>query len=251
MGVVQKLHVPAQRLARGLEQRRDRTQVFRGGPDRLLGHGAAAGGLVEHLVLRHAVGRVQPRHARLQPDRAIAHVLVAFRRFDRLFDGLAVRVSIHRHAPAARSAQKLVERQAGPLGLDVPQRHVHRRNGGHAHAAVSPVRAAIQVLPRVLDPVRIPPDQAGNHMIFETALHRQLAPVQGRIAQPRQSALGLDHERDEIPPRRRRDHAGGLDRVGARVHGFSERVVGDVGHRAQSFSGSSREGNRFTALIFV
>src|SRR5690606_9536477 len=71
--------------------------------------------------------------------------------------------------------------------------------------------AAVEELPGVLDPRRVAPYQARDHVIGEVARHRQLAAVERRVADPAQPVVGLDLERDEVPPGTGDDDAGGDD----------------------------------------
>jgi hypothetical protein len=61
-------------------------------------------------------------------------------------------------------------------------------------------------VPDVLDAARVAPDQQRDHVIGQVARDRQLAAVQRRVAQAVDAALGLDLQRDEVPPRRADDH---------------------------------------------
>ena len=54
----------------------------------------------------------------------------------------------------------------------------------HRHGTASPVRAAIEILPRVFNPTRVAADQARDHVILQIRDDRELATVQGRIADP-------------------------------------------------------------------
>jgi hypothetical protein len=101
---------------------------------------------------------------------------------DRVLDRRAVGVAVDHDAGAAGAAQQLVERQAGDLGLDVPQRHVDGGDGRHRHRPSAPVGALVEELPDVLDLVGVAADQAGDHVLPQIGDDRQLAPVQGGVA---------------------------------------------------------------------
>ena len=48
--------------------------------------------------------------------------------------------------------------------------------------AATPIGAPVEVLPDVLDVARIPSDQARYDVLLEIGIHRQLAAVEGGIA---------------------------------------------------------------------
>ena len=93
------------------------------------------------------------------------------------------------------------------LREDVPQRDVDRGNRGHRHRAASPVRAAIEKLPGVLDASGVATDQVGNDVLLQVRGHRQLAAIERRIAEADDARARLDPERDEVAPRTGDDHA--------------------------------------------
>ena len=64
-------------------------------------------------------------------------------------------MAVDQHPVAAAPAEQLVERHAGHLALDVPQRGVDSGDRAHRHRPPPPVGPAIKVLPNVLDPRRI------------------------------------------------------------------------------------------------
>ncbi len=55
--------------------------------------------------------------------------------------------------------------------------------------------------------VRVAADQAGDHMILEVAAHRQLAAVQGGVAQAIHAVVSDDFQGDEIAARTTDDDA--------------------------------------------
>jgi hypothetical protein len=195
--VVQQVDVVAHSRAHGVEQLGRVAQVL-GRVPIVLGRQAGLGGLVLHAAAAHAVDLLQARHAALRADRLVAHGLVAQHLVHRGLDVAAVGMAVDHHVLAAGAAQQLVQRHAGGLGLQVPQRGVHRGDGAHGHRPAPPVGAAVQVVPDVLDLVRVAPDQAGDDMVGEVAGHRQLAAVERRVAQAGEALVGLDLEGDEI-----------------------------------------------------
>ena len=206
MDVVQQMMLEAEPGAQRVEQLRHVIQVLRGRPDVLAGD-RRVGGLVVHLVLRHAVGGSETRDAALRANRLVAHRDVAGDLVHRLGNVAAIRVTIDHHAVATAPAEKLVERQLRDLRLDVPQCRVDGGDRAHRHRTAPPVRAAIEVLPRILDAGRIAADQRGDHMVAEIGGDRQLAPVEGGVADAVDAFVGLDLQRDEVAARASDDDA--------------------------------------------
>ena len=101
-------------------------------------------------------------------------------------------------AGARGAAEQLVERQPGDLALDVPERHVDRGDRRHRHRPAAPVGAAVEVLPGVLDAVRVAVDQQRHDVLAQVGGDRQLAPVEGRVAEPGDAVIGRQLERDEV-----------------------------------------------------
>jgi hypothetical protein len=128
-----------------------------------------------------------------------------------LLDGLAVGVAIDHDPRAAGPAQQLVDGQAGELALDVPQRGVDRGDRRHGHRPPTPVGALVQVLPDVLDLVGVAADQAGDDVVGQIGLDRQLAAVQRGVADAVHAFVGDDLQGDEVAPRTRDDGLGGDD----------------------------------------
>ena len=212
--VVQQVVLPAQLGAHGLEQARHVAQVLAGVPV-VLGRQAAVGGLVEGVPAADAVDLLQPGHAALRADGLVAELGVAQHLVDRLLDVAAVGVAVDHDAAAARATQHLVQRQAGGLGLQVPQRGVDGRDRAHRHRPAPPVGAAVEVVPDVLELVRVAPDQAGHDVVLQVARHRELASVERAVAQPGQAGVGLDLQRDEVAAGAADDDLGGGDLHGA------------------------------------
>jgi hypothetical protein len=220
VAIVQQVMIEAVGLAQFLEQLGHVVQRLARVPARDRGQGGI-GRFVEELAAADAVGILDAGHAGLRADRLVAHVDIVADRLDRLGDVAAVGVAIDHHAIAAAPAEELIERHPGHLGLDVPQRHVDRRDGAHGDRAAPPVGAAIEVLPDVLDPARVHADEAGDHVILEIGDDRLLAPVERGIADAVDALIGLDLERDEVATRTGRDHARAEDLHGYPVHSVS------------------------------
>ena len=110
--VVQQVDVPARaprarpRTAAGTERR------YFSLDHSVLGRQVGVGRLVEIAVLGHAVGRGEPGHARLQPDRLVALLHVARRVGDRLVDVVAVGMAVD-HARLRGTRRRAAGRAAG------------------------------------------------------------------------------------------------------------------------------------------
>ena len=145
-----------------------------------LGRQVGVGRLVEQLAAAaDAVGLVQPGHAALRADRLVAHARcsAAPRRPSRAMSR-AVGVAVD-HARRSRLVppSNWYSGMPASLGLDVPQRGVDRGDRAHRHRPAPPVGAAVEVLPDVLDPVRVAADQAGDHVVCRG---RPRPPARGR-----------------------------------------------------------------------
>jgi hypothetical protein len=66
-------------------------------------------------------------------------------------------------------------------------------------------------LPDILDPPWIHTEQAGNDMLFQIGDDRKLATVQRRVADPVDSLIGKNLERDEIAAGAGDNHRGRFD----------------------------------------
>lgn len=166
------------------------------------------GRFMVELAAADAISVLDARHAGLRADRLVAKVDVLADGIGRFFDVRAVGVAIDHHPVTAAPAEQLVERHACHLCLDVPQRHVDGRNRSHRHWPAPPVGTAIEVLPDILDPLRVHSDQARDDVLFEVGDDLQLPPVQCRVADAINALIGFNLQRDEITPRAADDDPG-------------------------------------------
>ena len=210
MHIVQQMGLIADGQAHRLEQLGRVAQVLATIPV-VLGRHVAIGRLVHSAGGADPVDLVQAGHAALCPDGAVAFFLVAQHLVDGFGDVASSGVSVDHHAAAAAPAEQLVKGLASDLGLDVPQRGVHRCNGGHRDRAAPPVRALVEVVPDVLELLGVAPDQAVRHMVLQIAGHRQFAAIECGVADAGQALVGFDLEGHEVAARAADDDAGGRD----------------------------------------
>jgi len=228
--VVQQVNIVAQGFARRFKKLRHHAHIGLGVPQ-VLGRQVGVGRLVEHLVLGDTIGAGQARYTALQADRLVALGLVVEGHIDRILDRDAVGVAVDHDGLARGAAQKLVKRQAGHLGLDVPQRHIDGGDGRHGHRAAPPVGALVEILPDVLDLVGVAADKAGNDVVGEIAGDGQFAAVERGVADAVDALVGLDLQGDEVAARAGDDHLRRADDqpagAGRRIRGISV-VTGSV-----------------------
>jgi hypothetical protein len=203
---VEQVHIGPELASQTVEQHGDDLQIARRLPlclerpsllCRLVVEGAAA----------HAVRMWNARYAALRADRPVSHGDVLADRLDGLVDGAAVRVAIHHHALARGAAQELIHRRVQGLAADIPERGIDGADRRHRDGTASPVRALVEVLPRVLDLPRIATDEQRDDVIDQVTRDRELTSVQRGVAESEDSVLGDQFQCDEVPSRRADDHA--------------------------------------------
>src|SRR5438105_3342817 len=124
-------------------------------------------------------------------------------------------MAVNHRAGATLTAEQLIHRHLRELALDVPQRDIDRRDGGHRDGPAPPVGTAIEVLPDVLDVVRVAADKARDDVLVEIRLHGKLAAIERRVAETVHAFVGDDLQRHEIAPGTREDRVGSFD-----LHGW-------------------------------
>ena len=205
--VVQQRDFRAELVPHRLEHGGQVAQVGPGVPVLLLRERAAPGRLVVvplpgGLGLgRDAVDGLDAGDRGLDPDRLVAEFQVLADRVEERGQVRAGGVPVGAQPVPGRPAEELVDRHPGQLALDVPQRHVHRGDRGHRDRAAAPVRGPVQELPGVLDPVRVLADQQLRDVLLQIRGHRELPPVQRRVADPRHTILRGDPQGHEVPRR--------------------------------------------------
>src|SRR5450759_1099702 len=203
--VVQERQGGAELCTHGLEDPRDVPEVGAGVPVLFERQGGSRGRLVVillpgNLVAADAVDPGQPRHAGLDTDGLEAIVQEVVDRCEERLDGSAGCVSVRERPTPAPAAEQLVHRQAGDLALDVPQRHVHGRDGRHRDRSAAPVRPAVQVLPGVFDVVRLAADQQRRDVVAQVGGDGELATVERGVAEPDYAVARRELQGDEVAP---------------------------------------------------
>lgn len=193
--VVQQMEAEAEAFPHGLQIARREAQVGLGVPRLLVGQ-LGRGGLV-HGALAHPVRPSDVGHGRLRAYGLVAQLQIALDVVQQGGHVGAAGVRIHQHAVPGTAAEELVDREAGRLALDVPQRRVDRGDRRHGDGPAPPVGALVEVLPHVLDAGGVPADQQGGHVVAQIARDGQLTAVEGGVAESRHPVRGGHAERDE------------------------------------------------------
>ena len=215
--VVQQREFRAELVPHRLEHGGQVAEVGAGVPVLLLRERAAPGRFVVVALPgglglgRDAVDGLDPGDRGLDPDRLVAQLQVLTDRVEERGQVRAGGVPVGAQPVPGRPAQELVDRHPGELALDVPQRHVHGGDRGHRDRAAAPVRGPVQELPGVLDPVRVLADQQLRDVLLQIRGHGELAPVQGRVADPGHAVLGGDPQGHEVPGGAGDEHFSGND----------------------------------------
>jgi hypothetical protein len=121
--------------------------------------------------------------------------------------GVSGQVAVDPHPLARRPAEEVVNGNAEPLPLEVPERNVDPGDRAHDHLSGRPECAANHLAPPVLDPRRVLPDQQVAEVV-EDAEHAASATGEARLADPCQPLVGAD-EHDEHGVVVARTHAHG------------------------------------------
>src|SRR5690606_18339585 len=99
---------------------------------------------------------------------------------------------------ALLAAEKVVDRHAERLALDVVKRDVERRDRRLQHAAAFEVLAAIELLPDSASLERIAPDEQ-RRIVLERPHHRLLAAGKPALAPAEDPLIGLDLDQQLVP----------------------------------------------------
>ena len=208
--VVEELDLVTELLPGRLEEPERAPRVGR----RLEDGGCVEGGDRGLASARAVAGHPGNAHLHAHVSEAAGHVRPGV--VEHLGDLRPARVGVAVHRLAGLAAEELVDGHPGLSPLDVPQRHVDAADRVVEDGAVSPVRARVEGLPGVLDPVRGLADEER----LEVAVHRgrdEIGPLrEGGAAVAVQAVLvRRDLHHDEPQPCRRggdRAHVGDLRR---------------------------------------
>src|SRR5215469_4991559 len=175
-----------------------RPQIFRGS--------IFFGGFVVVAALSDAVGARQARDSALNANGLIALSHESRDRFHGLFKVGAAGVSVDHQAVPRSAPEKLVERDAEALRLDVPKCSVDRRDGGHGHRSTAPIGAFVEVLPGVCNAASIATDEQRRDVIGQIAGHREFATIQRSVTETIDAVFGHKLECHEVSPRTTHSH---------------------------------------------
>ena len=125
-----------------------------------------------------------------------AHLLILQDIFTDLINILSVHVPVHRDAFPHLAAEKLIDRHACHLSLDVPQRHINSGYGIVLDGTVSPVSVLMHELPEFFNVLCIPSHEQRFEIFLHQMLHGQMTVREGGAAQsiqPRLIRIHLHH----------------------------------------------------------
>eukprot|EP00756_Hemistasia_phaeocysticola_P014064 Hpha_TRINITY_DN15321_c1_g13::TRINITY_DN15321_c1_g13_i1::g.89682::m.89682 len=136
-----------------------------------------------------AVSRLA-RHRALQTDvlKTLLHEVLRVR--DHLRDGGARGVDVHRDALAHLAPEQLVDRHAGKLTLDVPERLVHTTKRIVEHRTTPPVTGNLCGEENVFDLLHVTAPEKGVKVRFDCLHHTARTLGKGGAAQTVQPGLG-------------------------------------------------------------
>ncbi len=107
-------------------------------------------------------------------------------------------MSVGQQTSARGSSEQLVQGHPGSLRLNIPQGYVYRRDRGHGDGATTPIGAAVEKLPGVLNFVGVDADQQRHDMLGEVSDNSEFAAVQSRIAEASNPVIGGELQRDKV-----------------------------------------------------
>src|SRR5215475_11874070 len=210
VSIVEHVNFIAEFFAQPLKQLWSKSQIVLGGP-LILRRGIPFRGFVEHLAAPNAICAAEAWYAGLRTDSFIAQAEIMPEGADGFLEICAASVSINQHRFSRSTPEQLIKGNVEALGFDVPERGIDGGDGAHRGRAAPPVRAFIQILPRVFDFARVAVDEKWNNVVSEIAGNGEFAAVEGGVAQPIDSILGREFERDEISAWRADDDFGVSD----------------------------------------
>ncbi len=104
-------------------------------------------------------------------------------------------VAVDAHPLARRATEEVVDRDAEPLALEIPERDVDPGDRAHDHLPRRPERAADHLAPPVLDLARVLADEQLGEVV-EDAEDAASLTGQARLADARQPLVGADEHDD-------------------------------------------------------
>src|SRR6266850_8530676 len=164
MRVMQQVNFRSELLAKPFEQERREVQVQLGAPY-ILRRSIFFRRFVIHFAAAHSVCAFQPGNATLRANRFVSKFEVVGDRLNGLLEVPTAGMSVNENAAAGSASQQLIDGHVQSLALDVPERGVDGGNRTHGDRAAAPIRALIKVLPQILNPPCIAPDQEWNDVV--------------------------------------------------------------------------------------
>ena len=165
------------------------------------------------LVGPDAVDQAEPRDRRLHPDGPKPQIQMILDRGEQRREIRARGVPVRQGARPGGPAEQLVDRLPGHLAQDVPQRDIDGGDRGHRDRPPAPVRAPVEVLPGVLDGIRVAADQQRRDVLFEVGHDRQLTTVQRGVPETGDAVGRGDPQGDEVPSGAGHEDIDPLDRA--------------------------------------
>ena len=125
---------------------------------------------------------------------------------------------------ADRPAEQLVDRLAGDFAQDVPQGLVDAAGGAGGHHAIPPPVKPSHLLPDVVDPCWVLPDQQVGQVALDHRHHRQLVVLGRCLSDSHHSLVGLDLDEDPVAGRGMASGSGDAHQMCGQAGDFHEVV---------------------------
>ena len=198
MYVMEQMNVEAKFFTHGSKKLGNVIQIFFRRPG--LFFRPALGCRLIGSALGNAIDRLHARNTTLDADRLEALFFIFCKSIQCFRNIPSGGMTVGDHMLARSAAQQLINRKIGNLAFDVPQRHVDRADCRHRHWPAPPVSPPIEILPGILDLMRITADQQRADMILEVGSNGKLTSVERRIAQSGHAIIGCQFQRNEVAP---------------------------------------------------
>ena len=111
--------------------------------------------------------------AQLAADHRPALIDIALDIVDQCLVILTAGMRITRHRRTTSTAQQIIDRHAGLLALDIPQRHIDTAQGRVEDGPCTPITAGKKRLPNIFDAADLAADQHRPQALFDRGDHRR------------------------------------------------------------------------------